>query len=93
MPLNDDFIGAISGVNKLLDYTELVFNPLEINNEDKNNPNDEIDPDSYFYGLQQNIGQMCNSNYYTDDMFSELVGENGKYDKYVSMMHCNIRSL
>ena len=36
---------------------------------------------------------MCNSNYYTDDMFLELVGENGKYDKYVSMMHCNIRSL
>ena len=93
--VHDKFIAAISstGIQNIPDYTDLVFNPLEINDNESNIPIDEIDPDSYFYGLQQNIRDMCNSNYYTDEMFLQLANRNDKYDKKLSMMHCNIRSL
>ena len=47
--LNDNFILAI--------LPELVSNPLDKNNDAKNIPFDEIDSNSYFYGLQQKIRQ------------------------------------
>jgi hypothetical protein len=92
---HDNFIAALSSTNvqNIPDYTELVFNPLEINDSENNISIDEIDPDSYFDGLQQNIRDVCNSNYYTDEMLLQLAKRNDKYDNKLSMMHCNIRSL
>ena len=36
---------------------------------------------------------MGNSNFVTEEMFSELNNKHINYNKYLSMIHCNIRSL
>ena len=81
--------------NRIVEISDALFQPFEINSDDVYSPIHEIDPDINFYNeIDFHIGSTCN--YYMEDAFSFII--NKRYNpeqsgRIFSLCHLNIRSL
>ena len=79
---------------RLIELSDALFQPFEINSDDFYAPTYEIDPDINFYNeIDYHIGSTCN--YYMEDAFSSIkeMYTSEPSEKLFSICHLNIRSL
>ena len=80
---------------RLIELSDALFQPFEINSDDFYAPIYEIDPDINFYNeIDYHIGSTCN--YYMEDAFSSITKKmytSEPSEKLFSICHLNIRSL
>jgi len=74
------------------DCNTLIFNPFELSSrENDNNSWDDNDPDVNYFLQDQNLKNMCNSEYYDIEEFQKNILEINT-TQTLSMIHTNIRS-
>ena len=94
LPDNDEFIKAVqSHGHRIQNMENLIFSPFDCDEGNIGLPMYDIDPDFHFYS--GSIRNKCNSEYYDDCGFNELINKNSCYrtTNSISMYHINIRSL
>lgn len=70
---------------------DLLFDPFEhLKLNDVKLPCDQYDPDIQHYSGSQNIDEVCNSNYYDNEEFNNMISDNSS--RKLSFYHCNVRS-
>ena len=73
-------------------YQDIVFSPFEINDNDKDFPFGDVDPDSqYFNNIAYQL--QTNSNYYNEGSLNAYLDTNNVSVDSFSIAHLNIRSI
>ena len=78
---------------KNLPYSDLVFNPFEINMDDHALSSADIDPDLNYFNNDNSLLSNCfNSDYYTEDSLNKKLSNVLTSRCNFSLIHFNIRS-